>query len=135
MKMRFPSHLLKNYKTFISGHGGESFDPKLSAKIKLLKKKYNLQKQLILKHNFKKNYLHNLILKSLSLNHFITPLERISFFSQTWFVENLFHKFASFQKLHCLVSLSNKVPHRKYHYSRFFLNKQFEKLTISNTLK
>ena len=101
----------------------------------MLKKKYNLQKQLFLKHNFKKNFITLLIFKSLKLNHFIAPLERISFFSQSSSSDDLFFKFFSFQKLHCLITLSTKVPQRRYHYSRFFLNKQLEKLVISNTLK
>jgi len=101
----------------------------------VLKKKYNLQKQLHLKHNYKKLFVTSLINKSLGKNHYIAPLERISQLCQPNFVETLLYKFSTFQKLQCLITLSGKVHSRSYSYSRFFLNKQFDKITISNTLK
>lgn len=101
----------------------------------MLKKKYNLQKQLILKHNYNLQFLDKLLTLSLSKNHYIDPLDRLSFFCREDYLSNLFFKTVTFQKLTCLVSLSMKVPSKAYHYSRFFLNKQFNKLVISNTLK
>jgi hypothetical protein len=101
----------------------------------MLKKKYNLYKQLFTKHNYRKKYLTLLLVKSLAHNHLLSPLNRISFLSQPDYFDNIFHKFSCFQKLHCLVTLSPKVSNREYFYSRFFLNKQLEKLVVSNTLK
>ena len=101
----------------------------------MLKKKYNLFKQLFLKYNFQKIFFNSLLTKSFAKNHFIAPLIRISFFSQPDYVDNFLYRFKSYQKLQCLISLSPKVHSKKYHYARFFLNKQLDKLTIANTLK
>jgi hypothetical protein len=103
--------------------------------IKLLKKKYNLQKQLILKHNKKQSFLNNLLKKSFFKNHFIQPILRISFLSQNNNINNLYHCYNTYQKLYCLITISGKVSNKHYGYSRFFLNKQLEKLTISGTIK
>ncbi len=101
----------------------------------MLKKRYNLQKQIILKHNYRKLFFNILFKKSLKKNHFLEPLERLSYFAQDDYVRNLYFKFSTFQKLTCLISLSHKVHSKSYHYSRFFLNKQLDKLSISNTVK
>ena len=92
----------------------------------MLKKKYNLQKQLFIKHNYIKYFLSKILHTSLSRNHFLNPIQRISFFAQSVDSQNLFFKFSTLQKLHCLITLSTKVPARKYSYSRFFLNKQMK---------
>ena len=101
----------------------------------MLKKRYNLQKQLYLKHNYKSLFQEKLLNASLARNHNVEPADRLSFFAREDFVNNLYYKWSTYQKLTCLVSLSVKVPSRVYHYSRFFLNKQLNKLVISNTLK
>lgn len=101
----------------------------------MLKKKYNLQKQLVIKHNYIKNHVTLVIQKSLGANHFIKPMERISFLAQSETSQTLFFRFSTLQKLHCLITLSPKVHNKAFYYSRFFLNKQLDKLTIANTLK
>lgn len=101
----------------------------------MLKKKYNLKKQIILKYNYLKGFFIKLINLSLSVNFSLNPLDRLSYLSQSETTDSLFYKFSTYQKLICLISLSHKVPNRKTNYSRFFLNKQLDKLVISNTLK
>ena len=101
----------------------------------MLKKKYNIQKQLFLKTNYKKIFLRKLVETSLSSNHYIEPIDRISYFCRDDYVDNIYFRAATYQKLHCLISMSPKVHHRSYHYSRFFLNKQLNNLAICNTLK
>ncbi len=76
-----------------------------------------------------------LLNKSLQNNHNIEPLDRISYFSQEEYTDDLYFKWSTFQKLHCLITASPKVHNKSYHYSRFFLNKQLNKLVICNTLK
>lgn len=100
----------------------------------MLKKNYNLNKQIILKVEYKDKFILNLIDCSLQKNHFLKPIERISYFTRNHY-NNFFSKFSSFQKLQCLITLSPKVHNKKFYYSRFFLNKQLNNLTISNTLK
>lgn len=90
---------------------------------------------MLLKHNYKRLYLGTLLYKSLSKNQYIPAVDRLSYLAREDYVDNLYYKFSTFQKLTCLISLSVKVHHRKYQYSRFFLNKQLNKLSISNTLK
>ncbi len=101
----------------------------------MLKKKYNLQKQIFLKHNYRRLFLEKLFNLSLSSNQLLEPGERLSFFSRDSYYNDLYHKWCTLQKLTCLISLSPKVPSKSYHYSRFFLNKQLNKLVIANTLK
>lgn len=101
----------------------------------MLKKNYNVQKQLVLKFNYKNDFLLTLLKTSFSKNHFLSALDRISFLHRYDTIDNLYFRFNTYQKLHCLITNSPKVNSRKYHYSRFFLNKQLEKLTIANTLK
>lgn len=72
---------------------------------------------------------------SLGRNHGIDPIDRLSYLSRDTYLNNLYFKWSTFQKLTCLISLSTKVPSKSYNYSRFFLNKQLNKLVISNTLK
>jgi len=88
-----------------------------------------------LKHNYIRLHLESLLQKSLSKNQYIDPIDRLSFFAREDYVDDLYFKFSTFQKLTCLISLSHKVHNKGYHYSRFFLNKQLNKLSISNTLK
>jgi hypothetical protein len=101
----------------------------------MLKKKYNLNKQLVLKYNENLNFSNKLLTKSFAENQFLNPLIRLSFLVKYDRLINLYNRFSSLQKLQCLISLSNKVPNKSYNYSRFFLNKQLNKLTIANTLK
>jgi len=101
----------------------------------VLKKKYNLQKQIYLKHNYKSLFLEKLLTLSLARNHSIDPIDRLTYLSRDSYLNNLYFKWSTFQKLTCLISLSTKVPSKGYNYSRFFLNKQLNKLVISNTLK
>ena len=101
----------------------------------MIKKKFNYQKQIYLKEVYKHQYTLHLLEKSLTKNHFIKPLERLSYFAKSKSEDNLYSRWSTYQKLICLISLSPKVNSRKYLYSRFFLNKQLDKLTIANTLK
>jgi hypothetical protein len=101
----------------------------------VLKKKYNLAKQLILKANYLEKYLTTVLTKSLAENHHLSPFDRLSYFMQDESNFNFYNYFSTYQKLYCLISLSPKVHNKAYHYSRFFLNKQLNKLICSNTLK
>ena len=101
----------------------------------MLKKKHNLHKQIILKQNYVQIHLEKLVIKSLSQNQFLKPIQRLSFFMQYSEKLNRFNFFSSYQKLSCLTTLSNKVSNKKYLCSRFFLNKQLNSLVYSNTLK
>lgn len=101
----------------------------------MLKKKYNLQKQLTLKVNYVNHFTFNLLLQSLAENHELSPLNRLSYFMKTLDHFNFFFYFATYQKLHCLITMSPKVPNKRYLYSRFFFNKQLNYLTCANTLK
>lgn len=101
----------------------------------LLKKKYNFNNVLILKYNKNKDFLINLITNSLSLNHSLKPIDRLSYFARKPEADSLHYKYSTFLKLTCFVSLSNKVPNKQYGYSRFFLNKQMSKLVLSGAVK
>lgn len=101
----------------------------------MLKKKYHLHKQIILKNLITLEFSNTILKKSFQENQFLKPLDRISFFVNKDSIDNLFTRFNTYQKLYCLVSLSPKVPNKSYSYSRFFLNKQLNKLTLANTLK
>lgn len=101
----------------------------------MLKKKYNYQHQLFVKYKYKQTFLKLLLIRSFMKNHFLTPKERISYFAQPITIDDITHRFSTYQKLYCLITASPKVHNREYHYSRFFLNKQLDKLTISNTLR
>lgn len=101
----------------------------------MLKKKYNLHKQIILKQKFIKTHLNKLILSSLKQNQNAEPLQRLSFFMQSQTELTLFDFFCTYQKLLCLTTLSSKVHDKKYICSRFFLNKQLNTLVYANTLK
>jgi hypothetical protein len=101
----------------------------------LFKKKYSFHKQIIFRNLFTLNFANVILIKSFQENQFLKPLNRISFFANKDSIDNLFTRFNTYQKLHCLISLSQKVPNKSYHYSRFFLNKQLNKLTLANTLK
>lgn len=101
----------------------------------MLKKRYNIQKQLFIKYNYKQLFFDKILETSLKVNKYIYPIDRLSYFSQEDYVDNIYYRFSTFQKLTCLISLSPKVHNKSYNYSRFFLNKQFNKLSIANTLK
>jgi hypothetical protein len=101
----------------------------------MLKKKYRLQKQLIIRQAYVKTKLFRILLSSLGTNVLLAPHVRLSFLMTSTVMFNSFNFFRTYQKLHCLVSMSTKVPTKSYHYSRFFLNKQLSFLTIANTLK
>lgn len=101
----------------------------------MLKKRYNIQKQLFIKYNYRRLFFEQVIEISLKVNRYIDPINRLSYLAQEDYVDNIYYRFSTFQKLTCLISLSPKVHNRSYNYSRFFLNKQFNKLSIANTLK
>jgi len=58
----------------------------------MLKKKYNLQKQIFLKHNYRRLFLEKLFNLSLSSNQLLEPSERLSFFSRDSYCNDLYHK-------------------------------------------
>ncbi len=101
----------------------------------MLKKKYNLKKQFILKYNYYRYFNFNIVVKSLSKNFLLKPLYRLSYLAQADYVTNLYFKFSTYHKLTCLVSLSQKVPNKQCNYARFFLNKQLDKLVLSGVFK
>lgn len=101
----------------------------------MLKKKYRIQKQLIIRQSFVKTNLFRILVSSLGTNVLLAPHVRLSFLMTNTIMFNSFNFFRTYQKLHCLISMSTKVSNKSYHYSRFFLNKQLAFLTIANTLK
>lgn len=101
----------------------------------MLKKKYNFNKQLILKFNKSKGFLLELLLQSLSSNHYIEPLDRLSFLARAATKDDSYYYYNTYLKLLCLVSLSYKVPNKQFKYSRFFFNKQMSKLVLSGVVK
>ena len=90
---------------------------------------------MIVKQSYQENHFKEVLVKSFKENMQINPLNRLSFFCQDEEYLNIWSYFKSYQKLLCLITLSDKVSSKSYHYSRFFLNKQLNKLVISNTLK
>lgn len=101
----------------------------------MLKKNYQFQKQLILKYNYKQDFFWNLLVRSIAMNHYIEPITRISYLATNWTNTDRYRRFATYQKLQCLTTLSFKVPNKSFAFSRFFLNKQLDKLVFANTLK
>lgn len=101
----------------------------------MLKKKNFLIKQLIIKNLYLDTFLIFLIEKSLSYNHFIKPIQRLSFKVLESDYNNFYYYFKTYQKLICLISLSKKVPNKSYLQSRFVLNKQANRLNFANSLK
>lgn len=99
----------------------------------LEKRKRFKQNQILLKLNFLKYEMRQLINKSLKQNHFNNYLFRLSF-TLNWQVKKCQY-FRTLQKLVCPFSLSKKVPNRKFWYSRFFLNKKLNSFNINNVYK
>jgi hypothetical protein len=98
----------------------------------LIKRKKFKKNQLIIKYFFLKFEIQKLILKSLLKNHYNYYLFRLSFTINNFFNFKFFF-FKSLQKLVCPYSLCKRVPNKKFYYSRFFLNLQFNTLNINNT--
>ena len=101
----------------------------------MLKKTYFFNKQIALKFNKKILYIYNLILTSFLLNHQLLPINRLSFLGKSNIVDNHFYRYSTHCKLVCPISLSYKVPNKNYQYSRFFFNKQMNKLVLSWVVK
>ncbi len=101
----------------------------------MLKKRHQAFKQILFKTSYKNFFLKKLLASSLSTNQLTSPIERIGHFQNRISFENIYSRFCTYQKLYCLISFSNKVANKKFHYSRFFLNKQLNNLVVSNTLK
>lgn len=95
------------------------------------------KKQLLVKHNFIGQELWDIAKKSLFRNHYYHYKFRIAFNLNQH--EPVLHDtnrfFKTFQKLVCPYSLSKKVPSKRLHFSRFFINKQINTLKINNMLK
>lgn len=102
----------------------------------LQKRKFLKNKQILLKLKFLNLEFLNLIKKSFFKNQYIYYIDRISINTKKYFFfkKSLFF-FKSHQKLLCMITGINKVPNKHYNYSRFYLNKQMNQLTISNTIK
>jgi len=101
----------------------------------MLKKSYRVKKQNLVKTNFIELELFQLIKDSLSRNNAMTPLDRISYNAKTLSCFNPKSYFSTYQKLLCFYTDNYKVTTRDYNYSRFFLNKQLNKILLSNTFK
>jgi hypothetical protein len=101
----------------------------------LLKKKHHKYEQTLLKLTFKEFELLTKLKISLYRNQYLNPEIRLRFsiYEKKKISKKYFFK--SIQKLICLISLNNKVPNKKYFYSRFYLNKQLNRLTVTNTFK
>lgn len=99
----------------------------------LEKRKRFKQTQILLKLNFLKYELKQLINKSLKQNHFNNYLFRLSF-TLNW-QHNKAQYFHTFQRLVCPFSLNKRVPNGKFSYSRFFLNKKLNSFNINNVYK
>ncbi len=99
----------------------------------LEKRKRFKQIQILLKLNFLKYELHQIINKSLKFNHFNDYIFRLSF-TRNWQNDKKQY-FKTLQHLLCPFSLSKKVPNGKFSYSRFFLNKKLNSFNINNVYK
>lgn len=99
----------------------------------LEKRKRFKQNQVLLKLNFLKYELKQLINKSLKQNHFNSYLFRLSF-NLHWY-NHKSQYFHTLQKLVCPFSLSKRVPNSQFSYSRFFLNKKLNSFNINNVYK
>lgn len=97
----------------------------------LLKKKNFKKKQLLIRVFFKKIELKKTLNRSLLRNHYNNYTYRLSFtFIKNHLDWSMFFKCR--QKLICLHTLGKKVPSKRFHFSRFFLNKQLNFLKITN---
>lgn len=101
----------------------------------MLKKKFKAQTQYILVSKYFKNYNFFLINKSFSNNLSLKLLERIYYLSSSDSFYHNYQFFFTYYNTICLNSLSTKVPNKKYLFSRYFINNQYNKLTMSNILK
>lgn len=101
----------------------------------MLKKKFKIQTQQILSLNKVQNYQDNLLKKSLAHNLFLHYLQRISYLMKFDQFCHDYQFISSYYNLVCINSLSDKVPNKKYLFSRFFINNQYNKLNMSNVLK
>ena len=102
----------------------------------LQKRKLLKHKQIILKLKFLKIEFLNLIKKSFFKNQYIHYINRISINTKKFFYsKKSLYFFKTHQKLICMITNIGKVPNKHYNYSRFYLNKQMNQLTISNTIK
>lgn len=101
----------------------------------MLKKRHQINKQILIKVDYKVFFFKKLLASSLSTNQFTLPIDRLGHFQNKISFEGIYSRFCTYQKLYCLVSFSNKVANKKFHFSRFFLNKQLNNLVISNTIK
>ena len=88
-----------------------------------------------MKFNKNRTFLINLLSTSFGNNHYILPIDRLSYFARPETIYDLYYRFSTHLKLTCLVSLSNKVPSKQYRYSRFFFNKQLNKIVLSGVVK
>jgi len=98
----------------------------------LIKRKRFKKNQVLLKLRYIKKELKFKIHKSLLKNHYNHYIFRLSFTINLFFF-NKNNYFWSLNKLICPYSLCKRVPDRKYFFSRFFLNLNFESLNISNS--
>lgn len=99
----------------------------------LEKRKRFKQNQLLLKLNYLKYELKNLLWKSLKKNQFCHYTLRLSI-NWLWQTDKKYY-FKTHQKLICPFSLSKRVPNKNFFYSRFFLNKKLNTFNISNVFK
>lgn len=101
----------------------------------MLKKRFKRKTQIIIKAVYLSKELNTLLGDSLAQNHYISPRERISFLIQATTCYNFNYYFSCYQSLLCFFTYDGKVHNKAYSYSRFFLNKQLNKILIANTLK
>lgn len=101
------------------------------------KRKLFKKKQLLIRYLYQQDELFTKIRKSLFRNHYIKPINRLSFnidnTEPTLMSSNIYIN--TFQKMYCQYTLCKKVPSKQFLFSRFFLNKQLNTLKINNVFK
>lgn len=98
----------------------------------MLKKKFKLQTQFIITTNAVNKGLNTLLISSFKRNQYLPLLTRVCYFSADLSETHSYNYTISYYNTVCPNSLSVKVPNSKYLFSRFFINNQYNKLTISN---
>lgn len=101
----------------------------------MLKRKILFTKKILKFKIWRQQISKNLLTKSFQTNHFIKPKERLSFFIKTEKHNFNCTYYKSQNKLHCFMTYSMRVPTSKLNLSRFYINKGFDQLYLTNYQK
>lgn len=101
----------------------------------MLKRNSLFDKKIIKYKLWKTQYLKNSLIQSFKENHFIKPIERVSFFIGLDRQSKHYLFYKSQNRSQCYLSYSLRVPSAKVQLSRFYLNRGVDKLFLSNYQK